>query len=90
MAMKQAVEYFRGLLYKLRMFHVPVDEPVFIYGDNQLVLVNALAPESTLKKKSQSIAFLFICEGCATDDWRTTYIHMSLNVSDLITKSLFG
>ena len=48
MAMKQAEEYLRGLCYKLRMFGIPVDEPLFIYGDNHLVLVNASAPESML------------------------------------------
>ena len=88
MAMQQAAEYSRGLCYKLLMFGIPVDEPVFIYGDNQSVLVNASAPEFTLKKKSQSIYFHFIREGCATDEWRTTYIHTSLNVSDLMTKQL--
>ena len=35
MAMKQAAEYLRGLCYKLRLFLIAVDEPVFIYGDNQ-------------------------------------------------------
>ena len=75
MAIKQAEEYLRGLCYKLSMFGIPIDEPVFIYGDNQSVLVNALAPESTLKKKIQSIAFHFIREGCATNEWCTTYIH---------------
>ena len=80
----------RGLRYKLRMFGIYVDEPVFIYGYNQSVLVNASAPESMLKKKSQSTAFHIIREGCATDEWRTAYIHTSLNESDLITKPLRG
>ena len=53
MAMNQAAEYLLGLHYKLCMFGIPVDEPVFIYGDNQSVLVNASAPESTLKKTSK-------------------------------------
>ena len=44
MAMQQAAEYSRGLRYKLLMFGIPVDEPVFIYGDNRSVLVNASAP----------------------------------------------
>ena len=56
MAMKQATEYLRGLRYKLRMFGIPVEEPAFVYGDNQSVLVNASMPASTLKKKSQAIA----------------------------------
>ena len=91
MAMKQAVEYLRGLRYKLHMFGIPADEPVFIYGDNQSVLVIASEPESTLKKKNQSIAFHFICKGCTTDEWRTKYIQISLNVSDLMKeRSLRG
>ena len=76
--------------YKLRMFGIPVDEPAFIYGDNQSVLINASVTESTLKKKRQSVAYHFVREGCAADEWRTTFIHTSLNVSDLITKPLSG
>ena len=90
MAMNQAAEYLGGIHYKVRMFAIPVGEPVFIYGDNQLVLVNALALYSTIKRKSQSIAFRFICKVCTTDEWRTAYIHTSLNVSDLMKKPLPG
>ena len=90
MAMKQATEYLRGLRYKLRMFGIPVDGPAFVYGDNQSVLVNSSMPASTLKKKSQAIAFHFVREGCAADEWRTTYINTNLNVADLMTKPLSG
>ena len=90
MAMKQAGEYLRGLRYKLRMFGIPVDGPAFIYGDNQSVLANTTRPESTIKKKSQSIAYHFLREGCAADIWRTSYIHTSENVADLMTKPLSG
>ena len=72
------------------MFGIPVDEPAFIYGENQSVLINVSAPESKLKKKIQSVAYHFVHEGCAADEWRTTYIHTLLNVSELITKSLSG
>jgi hypothetical protein len=34
-AMKQATEYIRGLRYKLRMMGITVDEPAFVFGDNQ-------------------------------------------------------
>ena len=60
MAMKQAADYIRGFLYKLRMFGIPVEEPSYMYGDNQSVLAGSTIPESTLKKKAQSIAFHFI------------------------------
>ena len=90
MAMKQAAEYVRSLRYKLRMFGIPVEGPTFIFGDNQSVLANTSEPSSTLKKKSQSIAFHFLREGCARDEWRTSYIHTSTNVADLMTKPLSG
>ena len=90
MAMKQATYYLRGLRYKLRMFGIPVDETVFIYGENQSVLINVSAPESTLKKKSQPVAYHFVCEQFAAEEWRTTYLHTSLNISDLMTKTLSG
>ena len=72
------------------MFGIPVEKTAFIYGDNQLVLINVSAPESTLKKKSQSVAYHFVHEGYTADEWRTTYLHMSLNISDLMTKRLSG
>jgi len=87
-AMKQATEYIRGLRYKLRMMGIPVDEPAFVYGDNQSVLANTSAPTSTLKKKSNAIAYHFVREGCARDEWRTAYVNTHENVADLLTKPL--
>ena len=68
-AMKQATEYIRGLRYKLRMMGITVDEPAFVFGDNQSVLANTTSPGSTLKKKTDAIAYHFVCEGCARDEW---------------------
>ncbi len=70
-AMKQATEYVRGLCFILRMMGITVDEPAFIFGDNQSVLANTTAPASTLKKKSNTIAYHFAREGCARDEWQT-------------------
>lgn len=87
-AMKQASEYVRGLRYKLRMMGIPVEEPTYIFGDNQSVLANTSAPESTLKKKSNAIAYHFVREGCARDEWRTAYINTHENPADMMTKPL--
>ena len=87
-AMKQCCEYLRGLRYKLRMMGIPCVLPSYVYGDNQSVLANTTVPESTLKKKSQSIAYHFVREGCARDEWRTTYVNTHLNPADLLTKPL--
>ena len=87
-AMKQCREYIRGLKYKLRMMGIPVDGPTCIYGDNESVLANTSIPHSTLKKKSQSIAYHFVCEGVARDEWRTSYVNTHDNEADLLTKQL--
>ena len=68
----------KGLRYKLWMMGVPVDEPAFIFGDNQ----------SILKKELNAIAFHFVREGVAKDEWCTTYINTHDNVVDLLTKPL--
>ena len=86
--MKQATEYFMGLGYKLCMMRIPVDEPTCVYGDNQSVLSNTTIPESTLKNKTQIIAFRRVREGTARDEWRTVYINMHENVPGMITKHL--
>jgi len=86
--MKQATEYVRGLRYKHRMMGIPVEEPAFIFGDNQSVLANTSSPDSQIKKKSQSIAYHYVREGCARDEWRTAYINTHDNPADLMTKPL--
>jgi Reverse transcriptase (RNA-dependent DNA polymerase) len=87
-AMKQCCEYLRGLRYKLRMMGIPVYEPAYISGDNQSVLANTTNPDSTLKKKSQSIAYHFVREGVARGEWRTSYVNTHDNEADLLTKTL--
>ena len=87
-ATKQCTEYIRGLRYKIRMMGIPCTDPSFIFHDNQSVLTNTTAPASTLKKKSQSIAYHFVREGVARDEWRTAYVNNHLNPADLLTKTL--
>ena len=86
--MKQLCEYLCGLRYKLRKMVIPCNGPAYIQGDNQLVLANTSIPDSVLKKKSQSLAYYFICEGCAHGEWMTSYIQTNKNITDLLTKTL--
>eukprot|EP00957_Ditylum_brightwellii_P085362 6493931-Ditylum_brightwellii.AAC.1 len=68
---------------------IPCEVPAYIYGDNQLVLLaNTTIPDSTLKKKSQRIAYHFVREGSARDEWKTSYANTSENKSDLLIKLL--
>jgi hypothetical protein len=61
-----------------------------VFGDNQSVLANTTAPGSMLKKKSNAITYHFVREGCACDEWWTTYINTDKHVADLLTKPLAG
>ena len=89
-AMKQCCEYLRGLRFKLRSMGIPVDAPCYVYGDNKSVLINSSQPFSVLKKKSNSIAYHFVREGTAKDEWRQAYVNTDENCSDMLSKSLPG
>ena len=70
------------------MMGIPCEEPTYVYCDNQSVLANTTAPDSQLKKKSNSVAYHFVREGCAADEWRIAYINTHDNTADLLTKPL--
>ena len=54
-------------------------------------MYNTTIPESTLKKKSQSIAHHLVREGVARNKWRTACVNTNDNKADLLTKLLpFG
>jgi len=55
-----------------------MEKPTFIFGDNRSVLVNSSKPHSSLKKKSSSIAFHFVREGVAKDEWRVAYLNTKI------------
>ena len=86
--MKQCCEYIKDLKYKLQMMGIPCDASDYIEADNQSLLANTTIPDSTLKNKSQSIAYHMVREGVTWDEWRTTYVNTADNESDLLTKQL--
>ena len=88
--MKHVMEDLRGLRYKLRMMGVPVPGPSFVLGDNQSVIFNTSRPESTLKKKSNSICYHAVRESVAMGEMLTGHVPSKLNLADLLTKVLFG
>ena len=79
MAMKTAVELNCGLRYKLQMMGIPIDGPSYLYGDNMSVLHNTQKPESTLKKKSNSIAYHLVRESVAMGEMLTGYVRTDDN-----------
>ncbi|KAL7529293.1 hypothetical protein ACHAWF_002923, partial [Thalassiosira exigua] len=61
----------KHLKHTVRLAGIPVEGTSYIYGDNQPVLANTTMPNLQLKKNSNSVAFHFVQEGCACDEWRT-------------------
>ena len=60
-----AVELIESLWYKLHLFGIPIEGPTNVYCDNEAVTKNTTIPESTLKKKHNSIAHHCACEAVA-------------------------
>ncbi len=89
-ALKHGVKTLRGLRDKLRMMGVPISGPSYIYGDNKSVITNTSKPESTLKKKSNSICYHAVREAVAMGECMTTHIPTNDNLSDMLTKVLSG
>ena len=88
-AMKVAVEMIEALRYKLRCwFGIPLDVAMSIYCDNEAVCNSARTPESTLKKKHNSIAFHRVREFIASGAGRVAWEATISNLSDLFTKTM--
>ena len=66
----------------------PVSGPCYVYVDNQSVLKNTTMSDSVLKNKSNSIAYNFVREGSAMDEWRMSYIKRNENIAGMLTKLL--
>jgi hypothetical protein len=89
-ALKTAMEANRAMRYKLRMMGIPIDGPTYVYCDNMSVVHNTTAPESMLKKKSNSIAYHAVREAVAMGEILISYISTDDNVADIMTKALPG
>ena len=64
---------------------IPFSDTCFVYGDNKSVLYSSTLPESTLNKKSNSIAYHTVKKVFATGECLTGYEPTGTNVSDLLT-----
>ena len=89
-ALKTSVETLRGVKYKLRMLGIPIDGATYGFGDNMSVVNNSSRPESTLKKKCNSIAYHAVWESKAAGEVIIAHEPELTNVADLLTKPLPG
>jgi hypothetical protein len=89
-AMRIAIEMIEALRYKLRMFGIPIDGPANVFCDNKSVVTNSTIPDSTLKKKHNSIAYHRVREAVASGTLRIAKVLSKSNNADLLTKPLPG
>jgi hypothetical protein len=89
-AMKHGIENVRGLRYKLRMMGIQISGPTYVYGDNMSVINNTSRPESTLKKKSNSVCYHFCRESAAMDESIMGHVSSEENRADIATKIIGG
>ena len=61
-----------------------------MHGDNMSVVTNVSKPESTLRKKSNSICYLAVREAVAMGEALVAHILTKKNLADLFTKVLYG
>jgi hypothetical protein len=88
--MKHGIKMLRGLRYEIRMMGVPLSEPTYIYGDNKSQVTNSSRPESTLKKKCNSICYHAIRELVAMGGTLLTHIRTGENLAYFLTKTTSG
>jgi hypothetical protein len=72
------------------MMGVPIDCPTYVYCDNMSVVHNTTAPESMLKKNSNSIAYHALREAVAMGEILIAYISTDINIADIMTNVLPG
>jgi hypothetical protein len=72
------------------MLGIPISESSYIFCDNNSVVCNTTKPESTLKKKSNAIAYHCVREAVAMKEVLIAYEPTDTNLADLMTKALPG
>ena len=86
--MKQATDMIEALLYKLRMFGIPVEGECRVLCDNEGVVKSGSNPDARLSKKHNSVAFHRIRECVAYGMILLYHEKGESNLADLLTKPL--
>ena len=89
-ALKTGIEMIKGLHFKLRMMGVPLGRPAHVRIDNMSVVNNTSRPESTLRKKSNAVAYHFVRKNVASEMCRIVYEPSQTNLADILMKLQTG
>jgi hypothetical protein len=88
--LKIAVELTDALIYKLRMFRVPIEGETRIMCDNESVVRSSSCAETMLKKKHCSVAYHRVRETVAKGKTLIYYEKSESNSADLLMKPLLA
>ncbi len=88
--MKHGIKTLRGLRHKIRMMGIPLSGPTYIYGNNKSQVTKSSRPESTLKKKCNSICYHAIRELVAMGETLLMHFRTGENLADFLTKTTSG
>ena len=69
---------------------VPLSGPSYIYGDNMSIIHNTQRPESTLKKKSNSVCYHAVHKAVAMGECLMGHVSTHDNPADICTKIMPG
>jgi hypothetical protein len=72
------------------MMRIVIEEPTSVFCDNQAVVRNTTAPESTLKKKHVALNYHRVREALAAVTIRIAKENTTTNLADILTKCLAG
>ena len=86
--MKTAIKLVESLCYKLRMFGIPVEDPMNVFCDNESIFKNMTIPDLTLKKKHTSICCHQSREAVTSGTVQVAKEGTATNLADLFTKPL--
>ena len=69
---------------------IPLDGHAHVRVDNMSVVYSSSLPESTLRKKSNSVAYHFVRENVANGTCKIAFEPSKTNLADLLTKIQTG
>jgi hypothetical protein len=88
--MKTAIDMIEGLRYKLRMLGILLTGATSVFCDNETVVKNLTALESTLKKHHNAIAYHLAREAQAAGIICVAWESSDMQISDLLMKLMPG
>ena len=89
-ALRICKDFIVVLRYKLRVFGVILEVPVYVFCDNHGVVNNMIIPDSVLHRKHNSINYHSVHESVAADILQIGKDDRETNLDGLLTKIMAG